>query len=146
MAVLKQWVCAVHGEYESTIMKCEDCGHAMFVKQEIRTAPAFHGRSTKFIDGQLREIADDAGLTDLRNDPKAGVSVLQAMQNKKNLSDIQKPRWGMIQHAAPGFSHDPNAKVPTITAESMGFQPTPAAQMSFPDPKQYTRITGVREK
>lgn len=146
MAVMKEWRCAVHGEFENSTGKCDACGNKMFVKQEIRTAPAYQGRSTKFIDGQLREIATDHGLTDLRNDPKAGVSVLQAIQNKKNLTDMQKPRWGTIEHAAPGFSRDPTAKVPQITAESMGFVSTSAAQMKFPDPKQYTRITGVREK
>lgn len=140
MGTLREWRCEAHSEFENSTGICPDCGNKMFVRQEIRTAPAFKGRSTKFIDGQLREIADDHGLTDLRNDPKAGVSVLQSMMDGKNLSSIEKPRWGTIEHAAPGFSKDPSAKVPQITAESMGFQPTPAAQMNFPLPR--TKIVG----
>jgi len=140
MGTLREWSCSWHGEFDNATGVCEACGDSKFVRQEIRTAPALKGRSTKFIDGQLREIADDNGLTDLRNDPKAGVSVLQSMIDRKNLANIEKPRWGTIEHAAPGFSRDQNAKVPSITAESMGFVPTPAAKMNFPPPP--TKIVG----
>jgi hypothetical protein len=138
MAVLKEFRCAIHGEFESVSKKCSDCGNDLFVTQEIRTAPAFKGRSTKFIDGQLREIADDYGLTDMRNDVKGGVSVAQARLNR--LSKVERPRWGEVPHAQPGFSRDPNAEVPKVTAESMGFVETPASKMNFPPPP--TQIVG----
>jgi hypothetical protein len=129
MGVLREWRCSGHGEFESEDNVCPTCGHAFFVKQEIRTAPAYQRKNMKIIDGIFRGIAQDNGLTDLKNDPKAGVSVLEAM---KKMDDISKPRWGPVEHAKPGFSRDKDATVPTITAESMGYVPTAAANMKFP--------------
>lgn len=137
MPTLREFRCSGHGEFEAYAPICQFCGHGHFVKQEIRTAPAFRRKNMKFIDGTLRGIADDYGLTVLKNDPKAGVSVLQAL-TKTN--DVNKPRWVGIEHAAPGFSRTPDANVPKVSAESMGFQPTPAAKMTLPPMK--TRIVG----
>jgi hypothetical protein len=132
MAILKQYRCAAHGEMEMYAPICQFCGHGAFVKQEIRTAPAFRRKNMKFIDGTLRQIADDHGLTNLKNDPKGGVSVLQAL-TKTN--DVNKPRWIGVDHAAPGFSRTPDAKVPKVTAESMGFMTTSAKDFKVPTPK-----------
>jgi hypothetical protein len=129
MAVVKEFRCAAHREFEATEAICPACKHGHFVTQEIRTAPAFRRGNMKFIDGTLREIADDAGLTDLKNDAKAGVSVLESM---KKTNDLSTPRWGSLPHAAPGFSQTKDASVPTVTAESMGFVPTPAARIKLP--------------
>lgn len=137
MAILKQYRCAAHGEMEMYAPICQYCGHGAFVKQEIRTAPAFRRKNMKFIDGTLRQIAEDHGLTDLKNDPKAGVSVLQAL-TKTN--DVNKPRWIGVEHAAPGFSRIPDAKVPKVSAEGMGFMTTPAANIKLPQPT--TQIVG----
>jgi hypothetical protein len=129
MAVLKEFRCAAHTAFESTEPICPACKHDKFVTQEIRTAPAFRRGNMAFIDNTLRDIAQDAGLTDLKNDPKAGVSVLEAM---KKTNDLTAPRWGSVPHAAPGFSQTKDASVPTVTAESMGFVPTPAAKIRLP--------------
>lgn len=129
MAALKEWRCAAHREFEATEPICPACKHDKFVTQEIRTAPAFRRKNMAFIDQTFREIADDAGLTDLKNDPKAGVSVLQAMAKT---NDLTRPRWGSVPHAAPGFSQSKDATIPTVTAESMGFVPTPAAKINLP--------------
>lgn len=137
MSVLREYRCAAHGPYEAYAPVCQFCGNGFFVKQEIRTAPAFRRKNMKFIDGTLRSIADDHGLTDLKNDPKGGVSVLQAL-TKTN--DINKPRWIGVEHAQPGFSLQPDAKVPKVSAESMGFMTTPAANIKLPQPK--TQIVG----
>ena len=132
MPVLKEYRCAAHGPMDLFSPICQYCGHGHFVKQEIRTAPAFRRKNMKFIDGTLRSIADDHGLTDLKNDPKGGVSVLQAL-TKTN--DVNKPRWIGVEHAAPGFSRTADAKVPKVTAESMGFMTTSAKDFQVPQPK-----------
>ena len=131
MAALKEWRCAAHREFEATEPICPACKHDKFVTQEIRTAPAFRRKNMAFIDQTFREIADDAGLTDLKNDAKAGVSVLESM---KKTNDFSTPRWGSLPHAAPGFSQSKDSTVPTVTAESMGFVPTPAANIKLPAP------------
>jgi hypothetical protein len=129
MPITKEWRCAAHKPFENADGICPACKHSHFVTQEIRTPPAFRRKNMSFIDNTLREIADDAGLTDLKNDAKAGVSVLESM---KKTNDLSTPRWGSLPHAAPGFSQTKDASVPTVTAESMGFVPTPAANIKLP--------------
>lgn len=140
MGTLKEWRCAAHGEFENTSGVCRPCGNKRFVKQEIRTAPAYRRPNMKFIDGTLREIAQDAGLTDLKNDPKAGVSVLEAMRKKPQFM----PEWVPLEHAAPGFSANKDIAVPKVSAESMGFVPTSANEVmaKLPHPSERTRIMG----
>lgn len=99
MAVMREWRCMFHGPFDATESTCDACGHDEFVSQEIRTAPAFKSKRTTVADQILRGIAQDAGLTDLKNDPKGGVSVLQALQKT---NDVSTPRWMEVPHAAPG--------------------------------------------
>jgi len=129
MAILKEFRCAAHNAFEATQAVCQVCKHGHFVKQEIRTAPAYRRKNMKVIDGIFRETAAAHGLTNLSNDVKSGESVLQRMMKT---NDLSTPRWGEVPHAKAGFSNDANAKPPTVTAESMGFTPTSAANMKMP--------------
>jgi hypothetical protein len=129
MAVLKEWRCAAHGPFEAVEGICKHCKNGIFVKQEIRTAPAYRRKNMKIIDGIFRETAANFGLTDLKNDVKSGESVLQRMAKT---DDLNKPRWGEVPHAAPGFSGQPNPDIPKVSAESLGFTPTSAAKIKMP--------------
>ena len=84
------------------------------VVREIRTAPAYRrpGKMA-WIDTQMREIAAENGLTDMRSDGKAGVSVLADAQRRKQLAAEKAaratgrptiPTWVDVPHAAAGFS------------------------------------------
>lgn len=127
--VVKEWKCEAHGEFDGPEKHCVDCGHGDFVVQEIRTAPAFRRKNMKVIDETFRMIADDHGLTDLKNDVKSGESVLQRMQK---LPQYEKPRWGEVPHAQPGFSTDENISVPKIKAADLGFTETTAGKLKMP--------------
>lgn len=140
MAVTKQWRCAAHGEFEGPDGACPAGCPAAFVKQEIRTAPAFRrsapggGSRMAFIDGTLRQIADDFKLPDLKADPKANVSVIEAVRKSNN---VEAPRWMDIPHASPGFSRS-GEKAPPVALP--GFEPSAATRL--PSLPSNTVITG----
>jgi hypothetical protein len=138
MPVLKEYRCAAHGPFEDFAPMCPYGCPDVFVKQEIRTAPAARRPGTmKFIDEQLKGIANDYGVTDLKTDPKANLSALDYQRRKTE----HKAEWIPIAHAAPGFSRQPDAKVPQFKPESMGFSPVPeAAAMTAKLPKPKPNI------
>jgi hypothetical protein len=75
----------------------------------------------RFIDGQFKEIAKEAGLSDLKNDPKANLSVLEVARRKQELANQQMmPRWGPVSHAAPGFSREKNPTIPVVSSTTFG--------------------------
>ncbi len=93
----------------------------------------------KFIDSQLRGIAEDHGLTDLKTGSVAGESALQRMAKKTEF----KPEWIPIEHAAPGFSARGEA-APKFAPESMGFTPSPEAGATLKNlPKPTPKIVGT---
>lgn len=131
MPIVKEWRCAAHGEFENSTGKCPSgCPRSMVV-QEIRTPPAYRrpGKMA-WIDRQMQGIAADAGLTDMKSDGKAGVSVLANEMRRKELAGQAQqkktggkplfPTWLDVPHAAPGFSRQKDAKVPTINAGQFG--------------------------
>lgn len=140
MPILKEYRCAAHGPFEGFDRLCPYGCPDVFVKQEVRTAPAARRPGTmKFIDEQLKGIAKDYGVTDLKTDPKANLSALDHQRRKTE----HKPEWIPIAHAAPGFSRTPNATVPTFKSESMGFKPVPeAGEMVAKLPKPRPVIVG----
>lgn len=115
MAVLKEWRCKAHGAFESTKKRCPSGCPESWVVQEIRTPPAYRrsGRM-KWVDEQAKAIAKENGLSDMKADPKANISVLEAAKRSG------QSRWVDVPHAAPGFSRDPNAKVPTVSGANFG--------------------------
>lgn len=133
--------CRAHGEIENSAKRCPHGCPADWVTQEIRTPPAYR-RSGKmrFVDQQLKGIAQDAGLSDLKNDPKAGLSVLDCV---KKTPEQQRPRWGEVPHAAPGFSRDPKAEVPKISGQNFGTQPSSASKFyETPPPPPRPQFVG----
>jgi hypothetical protein len=118
MAVVKEYRCAAHGPFEGTEQACPYGCPPRFVVREFRSAPAFQAKRTRNIDGTLRGIASDFGLTDMKNDPKGGVSVMQALRSGK----VQRSNWLKLNHAEPGFSSRGD-QAPVFKPESMGFQP-----------------------
>src|SRR5579862_7318012 len=110
MAVMKEYRCAAHGPFENYDAICPAGCPRAFVKQEIRTAPSFQRKATRFVDQQLRGIAEDAGLTNLKNDPKSGTSVMQELRK----GAVQKSKWLGVEHARPGFSRREGEKAPVF--------------------------------
>lgn len=89
---LKEFSCKAHGNFESYSAQCPHGCPARFVKQEIRTAPAYRSAGTKFTDSTLRTLAADYGLTNLKND-KDSSSVMASLRKGE---DINTPRWSKV--------------------------------------------------
>lgn len=139
MAILKEYRCMAHGPFEAFSSMCPRGCSARMVVREFRTAPNFQQKKTRVVDQHLRGIAKDFGLTDLKNDPKSGTSVMQEL--RKGRTD--KSDWLQLDHAKPGFSREKDAQAPVFRPEASGFQPTPGAQAmlkSLPQPR--ARVVG----
>ncbi len=136
MAVMREWRCAAHGPFESTHHACPKGCPKQFVTQEIRTAPAYQQKKTRFVDQQLRGIAEDAGLTNLKNDPKSGTSVMDELRKGE-----QKSKWLGIEHAKPGFSRRKGEAAPVFDPRASGFIP-PDKPLVQNLPKPVPRIVG----
>ena len=131
MAIVKEWRCRAHGDFENASGKCPSGCPKSFVVQEIRTAPAYRRPGKmRWVDNQMRGIARDAGLTDMRSDGKAGISVLAADQRRKQVaaenqsrrdgSDVKTyPHWVDVKHAAPGFSQR-KEQAPVVSNATFG--------------------------
>jgi hypothetical protein len=118
MAIIKEWRCAAHGEFEGPEGICPRGCPKRFVVQEIRTPPAYHDGRTANIDRTLDGLADSVGLTDLSN---RNGSVMNS-QRKSQGPDFS-PRWFDIPHATPGWSQREGEKSPVVMAGEMGMQP-----------------------
>lgn len=129
MAIMKEWRCLAHGELpDAEIGQCPYGCPDAFVKQEIRTPPSYHDGRTRGRDNALRMIADDHGLTDMRNDPKANLSVLD--MQLRQLPEEERPHWESVKHAAPGFSQTGEAA--PVYKPPPGFAAAPVPRLPQP--------------
>lgn len=112
---LKEYSCAAHGEFESRTGKCPHGCSKRFVRQEFRTAPASRSGGSKAIDREMRNLASDYRLPDIRTS-NDGLSVMQNLRKNPSFA----PSWGNVEHAAPGFSKRGDVK--TFNPSSMGVQ------------------------
>jgi hypothetical protein len=140
MAALNDYRCAAHGAFESREARCPYGCPASFVKIEFNQAPAYHNGRTRNIDRTLRGIAADHGLTDMKNDPKGGKSVMESLRSGK----IQQSKWLNVDHAEPGFSRR-GEPAPVFNPAGIGFQPPErpmVADLPKPAPKYQARWDG----
>jgi hypothetical protein len=131
MSVVKEYRCDFHGEFDSTTGRCPSGCKKEFIHREFRTPPNYRrpGKMA-WTDRQMREIAAENGLTDMRSDGKAGVSVLADAQRRKQLAAEAKakkeggrqltPHWVEVPHAKPGFGRIPGAEVPKVDGSMFG--------------------------
>lgn len=110
MAVTLELRCEAHGAFEHHEKKCPWGCPDSFVVQEFRTPPRIKHGKTKFVDQQLQGLAQDFGLTDIRNG-KDGESVMQTLnKGKTGTIDVQgqeiqvAPYVVPLSHPAPGWS------------------------------------------
>lgn len=99
MAVILELRCAGHGAFENHEKRCPWGCPDSFVMQEFRTPPSIRHVGTRIVDQQLRGLAKDFGLSDLKND-KDGSSVMQSIRKGEDYA----PKFVDIPHAAPGWS------------------------------------------
>lgn len=116
MAVIKEWKCAAHGEFEGPEQKCPFGCPKRFVVQEFRTAAAVHDGTTAYTDATLRGLADSVGLTDMSN-RNGSVMNSQRPTGPKGLDF--SPKWVDIPHASPGWSQR-QEQSPVVHAGEIG--------------------------
>lgn len=110
MAILKEFRCKAHGEFESYSPKCPYGCSDRFVEREIRSVPAYHNGRTANTDRNLRGLAEQAGLTDMRNDPKSGESVMAGARRGDYSAQWSKVPEGKVSAADFGVQGDSQIK------------------------------------
>jgi hypothetical protein len=117
MAIIKQWKCAAHSEFENETGKCPWGCPDRFVVQEIRDAPYINGEKTAYTDRTLQGLADSVGITDMNNRDGSSVMSNQRRNTPKGLDF--SPRWVDVPHASPGWSQR-DERSPVVTPEQIG--------------------------
>lgn len=121
MAVLKEYVCAAHGEFDAFEPVCPSGCAGRFVKREIRTAPGLKSIGTKNADAIQQQLATDFRLGDLSN--ANGDSVITNLRKKdwKALKGQPPSQWvGGVPHAQEGWTQREGEKAPTFDPTSVG--------------------------
>jgi len=121
MAVLHDYACAAHGEFESFEQKCPHGCSAAFVRLIFKKPPGIKSNGTKVADAALRALAGDFGLTNLGSN--GGESVRDYLRRGQSMDPVRKemsfaPLWHSVPHAAPGFSQVQGAAVPRVDPQA----------------------------
>lgn len=91
MAVMKEWNCLEHGEFESTHAICPASGcESRAVKQEFRTPPTIRSGTMKRFDAGIRRSSDMMGGKNFRT-AKAGEASFGGDAGKENGMQVL---WG----------------------------------------------------
>ena len=67
MAVMKEWVCMAHGDFDSTDERCpQGCEGAGMIQRVFRTAPPMQSAGYRSINRSFETLAAQHRLTDMR--------------------------------------------------------------------------------
>lgn len=122
MAVLKEFVCAGHGEFEGFEPVCPRGCKGRFVRQEIRTPPSIRHVGTRNTDALTQQLANDFGLSNVSS--KDGESVMTNLRKidwRKHQGQAPSVWAGGVPHAEPGWSQR-EEKAKTFSPSEIGMQ------------------------
>lgn len=88
MAILKEYSCPGHGDFESFEARCPR-GCTIVVEREFRTAPAYHNGSTRRTDSLVRSQVESFGLSNIRSSREGETARIQSPQERQ-IADFQK--------------------------------------------------------
>ncbi len=117
--VIKEFRCAAHGYFESGVEK-PSCpkGGCTTVTRVFLTAPSIKGDSTKQADANLRQIALDFGLSDMRS-ARTGETARIKTKEQREAEDLQqKLRHRFAPLAVKGGTF--NTETKQITGSGLG--------------------------
>jgi hypothetical protein len=144
MMPLKEFRCAAHGPFEAlcktdeVLAPCPRGCSLRFVKQEVRTAPSFHGGKTARQDAIQKDLATSYGLPDLKVDKDDGRSVMDRL--RRDPSEDYSTRWADVPgKMAPGWSkrgEKPVTVNPTATFGMQGGNALAPSKLSTAIPTQ----------
>lgn len=117
MAVVKQWFCPAHSEFENETGLCPS-GCTVTSEREFRTAPAYHNGKAKRVDSMVRSQVEAFGLSNIRS-AREGETSRPSNPQAQKMAEFQKAvhqkypsLWGTVpkdggvpavlaQHGAP---------------------------------------------
>ena len=101
MAVLKEFNCPGHGDFESFEARCPH-GCTVVAEREFRTAPAYHNGSTRRTDSLVRSQVESFGLSNIRSSREGETARIQSPQERQ-MAEFQKAvknrypsLWGQV--------------------------------------------------
>lgn len=113
MAVIKEYCCAAHGDFEATEPRCpEGCGEGM-VERVFRTAPAIQTAGYRSMNATFEILAAEQGVTNLDNRSGEGMRRADADAHRRlnHATDVL-----MSQHTGQDVSKmfaDPKSRFAT---------------------------------
>ena len=111
MPALNDYICAVHGKFDSFTGKCpHGCGKELV--QKILSAPALLSGRTRSIDKTVRDLASDAGVTNLNN--RGGQAAFQYDTNMDKAADDMRRQMMSGQTYAGALNGGENAIAGTL--------------------------------
>lgn len=88
MAVLKEYACPGHGDFEAFEPRCPH-GCTIVAEREFRTAPAYHNGSTRRTDSLVRSQVESFGLSNIRSSREGETARIQSPQERQ-MAEFQK--------------------------------------------------------
>lgn len=126
MPVLKEFVCSAHGPFESFEGICPSGCSARFVTREFRTAPGIKSGKTRNTDRNLRALANDFKLPDVKCEE--GMSVMDNLRRKKYQKNEQPASaWASVPGVKPGWVQR-EEQAPTYDVRTAGVLPGRAVE------------------
>lgn len=101
MAIVKEWTCPGHGDFESAEPRCPK-GCSVVAEREFRTAPAYHNGTTKRTDDLVRGQVEAFGLSNIRSARQGETARIQTPAEKRQAEFQQAIRnkypsnWGAV--------------------------------------------------
>ena len=89
--ILKEWTCLAHGNFDSFWPKCPAGCEGKIVRRAFRTPPGVTSPQTKGVDGTLRQLAAEYGLSDMNNHG-GETGVRQPSQSTVDFNEMFAPR------------------------------------------------------
>jgi hypothetical protein len=145
MAVLREWRCRAHSEFENSTGKCPHCGHNKFVVQEFRTPVKHVSARTKNSDRVVKQLAMDYRMTDVKND-KAGGSVRDAMRKGNRPPPMQPGQVMQNYRERPTRESAWLGAAPPGAFGGIGGNALKQVPMSAPSPRYIARDPGEYRK
>jgi len=93
MPVVKEWECAAHGYFDATEHRCPHGCPQEFVQRVFLTPPTIGSAKTKASDSMLRNLANDFGMTDIRNGVEGESVASQTPASSAPFKVPDRPGW-----------------------------------------------------
>lgn len=102
MAIVKEFSCPGHGDFESTEARCPH-GCTVVAEREFRTAPAYHNGNAKRTDALVRSQVEAMGLSNIRSSREGETARILSPEARK-MAEFQaavKNRYPSLWGAIP---------------------------------------------